>query len=223
LNRLVPGKSVLVHPHPTYDRFPRAAEPQTSRGRLELLFFGFIRPYKGLDTLVNALAKLADPEVYLTVVGEPWYSTRELEANIRASGAPNVELHLEYVDDATAAAFFARADLLVLPYRAATGSGVAALAYHYDRPVLATRVGGLRDVVEEGRTGFLVDPDSPAQLVDRLRSVTREQLEQMRRYISSDKLRFTWGSLAGALIDLANEIGTGAAHRRAAAVQEACE
>jgi glycosyltransferase involved in cell wall biosynthesis len=110
-----PGKQILVHPHPTYDRFPAAVQPPPRRGRLELLFFGFIRPYKGLDTLIAAMAKLNDPAVYLTVVGEPWGSAERLRADVQASGASSVELHLDYVDDASAARFFARADLVVLP------------------------------------------------------------------------------------------------------------
>lgn len=203
LGHRFPGKSVVLHPHPTYDRFPAATDPQPRRGRLELLFFGFIRSYKGLDLLVEALAKLNDREVYLTVVGEPWCDPNELRASVRTSGAPNIELYLEYVDDAAAANFFARADLVVLPYRSASGSGVAAVAYHYERPVLATSVGGLLDVVEEGRTGFLVESDSPDRLAESLRSLTRDRLCLMHEHIRSSKPRFTWESLTGSLIGLA--------------------
>src|SRR6185312_3572082 len=105
----------------------------------------------------DALASLADTDVHLTVVGEPWCKPAELRARVQASGAPNVDLHLEYVDEAAMSGFFARADLVVLPYRTETPSAVAALAYHFDRPILATRVNGLKDVVEEGHTGWLVD------------------------------------------------------------------
>jgi glycosyltransferase involved in cell wall biosynthesis len=204
LRQWFPEKPVLLQPVPAWDRFPPALNPRPQRGRLELLFFGFIRPYKGLDTLVDAVARLADQDVHLTVVGEPWCPPQELRARIQASGAPNIELHLEYVDDNAVADFFARADLVVLPYRAATPSAVAAVAYHYDRPVLASRVPGLREVVEEGRTGFLVDPDSPDQLADQLRSITRVQLQQMRPNVQAYKSRFTWDSLAAAAIDFAS-------------------
>jgi glycosyltransferase involved in cell wall biosynthesis len=206
LRRQFPGKHVVVHPHPTYDRFPAPMQPLPRRGRLELLFFGFIRPYKGLDTLIAALAKLNDPEVHLSIVGEPWCPVDQLRAEVQASGAPNVDLHLDYVDDESAARFFARADLVVLPYRAATSSGVAAVAYHYDRPILATRVGGLPDVIEEGRTGFLVDADSPEQLAACLKHLSRERLDAMGSAVRSFKSRFTWDSLATALLGLADPL-----------------
>jgi glycosyltransferase involved in cell wall biosynthesis len=126
---------------------------------------------------------------------------------VRASGAPNVDLHLEYVDEASMARFFARADLVVLPYRTETPSAVAALAYHFDRPILATRVNGLKDVVEEGHTGWLIDPDSPEQLAGRLRSLTRPQLQQMRPAVRDYKSRFNWQTLAAMVLRLAGEIG----------------
>jgi glycosyltransferase involved in cell wall biosynthesis len=171
-----------------------------------LLFFGFIRPYKGLDIVIDALGRLRDSNIHLTVVGEPWGSVEDLLKHVHASGAPNVELHLEYVDDATAAHFFCRADIVVLPYRAATPSAVAALAYHYERPVLATRVGGLEDTVEDGRTGFLIDPNAPDQLAERLQTIDRSRLKQMQPYVREYAARFTWRSLATAVAALADEI-----------------
>lgn len=206
LRRQFPSKHVVVHPHPTYDRFPEPLQPPVGRGRLELLFFGFIRPYKGLDTLISALARLNDPAVHLSVVGEPWCQVERLRADVEASGAPNVHLHLDYVDDASAASFFARADLVVLPYRSATSSGVAAVAYHYDRPILATRVGGLPDVVQEGRTGFLVDAESPGQIAACIKELTRERLNNMRGAVRSIKTRFTWDSLAMTLVELPKQL-----------------
>ncbi len=68
--------------------------------------------------------------MHLTVVGEPWCPAEQLRAEVQASGAPSVELHLNYVDDASAARFFARADLILLPYRSETSSAVASVAYH---------------------------------------------------------------------------------------------
>lgn len=198
-----PGKAVVVHPHPTYDRFPPPATQLPKRGRLELLFFGFIRPYKGIDVLIDALARVNDTQVYLTVVGEPWGNPDELRKRIENMCAPNVELHLDYVDDQTAANFFGRADLVVLPYRSATGSGVAAMAFHYDCPVLATRTGAFPDVIEEGKTGFLVAPGSVEELADAIRRLTRTRLTPMRENVHEGKARFTWDSLADCIVQLA--------------------
>lgn len=206
LKQRFPGKAIRLHPHPTYDSYPPPIKILPKRGRLELLFFGFIRPYKGLDSLIDALAQLADRDVYLTVVGEPWCKPVELERRVRESGAPNVELHLEYVDASAAANYFSRTDLVVLPYRKATGSGVAAMAYHYDKPVLATRVGGFPDVIEDGRTGFLVDPDSPHQLAAALQTLDRSTLAPVVNRVRDYKNRFTWSSLADTLIELAQTL-----------------
>jgi glycosyltransferase involved in cell wall biosynthesis len=203
LKQRFPSKAIRMHPHPTYDNYPPPTKVLPKRGRLELLFFGFIRPYKGLDSLIDALAQLADRDVYLTVAGEPWCKPGELQRRIRESGAPNVELHLEYVDASAAADYFSRADLVVVPYRKATGSGVAAMAYHYDKPVLATRVGGFPDVIEDGRTGFLIDPDSPHQLATAIRTLDRDTLAPLVAQVRVYKNRFTWSSLADTLIDLA--------------------
>ena len=203
LRRLFPAKTVLRHPHPVYDQFPAPAAPLPKRGRLELLFFGFIRPYKGLEALIDALGLLADPEVHLTVIGEPWGDPEALRERVRRSGAPNVELHLRYVDEAMAANHFARADLLVLPYHSASGSGVAAIAQHYGCPILATRVGGLAEIVDEGRTGFLIDPGQPAQWAERLRQMDRGQLARMSATVRADTARSSWSSLAQTLLSLA--------------------
>lgn len=208
LKQMFPAKAIRMHPHPTYDNYPSPAKILPKRGRLELLFFGFIRPYKGLDSLIDALALLADHDVYLTVVGEPWYRPEELQEQVRRSGAPNVELHLGYVDAYAAADYFARADLVVLPYRKATGSGVAAMAYHYDKPVLATRVGGFPDIIEDGRTGFLVDPDSPHQLATTIRTLDRDTLAPLVVQVRDYKNRFTWSSLADILIELVPKMGS---------------
>lgn len=203
LKQMFPAKTIRMHFHPIYDNYPPPKQILPKRGRLELLFFGFIRPYKGLDFLIDALALLADRDVYLTVVGEPWCKPEDLQQRVRGSGAPNIELHLEYVDASAAANYFSRTDLVVLPYRKASGSGVAAMAYHYDKPVLATRVGGFPDVIEEGRTGFLVDPDSPHQLATVIRTLSRGTLAPMATWVREYKGRFTWSSLADTLVELA--------------------
>lgn len=196
------GKTVVMHPIPPYDQFPPPSIKLPKRGRLELLFFGFIRPYKGLDVLINALAMLNDMQVYLTVVGEPWCSPEELRKRIETTYAPNIDLHLDYVDDQTAANFFSRADLVVLPYLSASGSAVAAMAFHYECPILATRTGAFPDVIDDGKTGFLVDTGSPEQLASCLRSITRERLASLKSNVKASKDRFTWDSLADVLIGI---------------------
>lgn len=202
LRHAFPHKRVVVHAHPTYDQFPPPSTAMAKRGRLEILFFGFVRPYKGLDVLVQALAHLDDSSVYLTVVGEPWIRAEQLRARIAELHAPNVELHLDYVDDRSAANFFGRADLVALPYRSASGSGVLAMAFHYGCPVLATRTGAFPDIIEPGVNGFLVDPDSVDQLTGCIRKLTREYLSSLRTNVRAVKDTLSWQSLASAVAGL---------------------
>lgn len=192
-----PTKPLARHPIPVYGHYPAARTNLPKRGRLELLFFGFIRPYKGLDLLIEALATLNDQEVFLTVVGEPWGDASILVE--QSKSAPNVELHLAYTSDEEAAQYFVRADLVVLPYRAATGSAVAAVAHNYEKPILATRVGGLPDVVVHGETGFLVPPNDSDALAEAIRRVTREDAERLSAGVRTFKARWNWSTLAAEL------------------------
>lgn len=202
LERLRPGAALLQRLHPIYDRFPRPTVKLPVRGRLEVLFFGFIRSYKGLPVLLEALRLLDDEEVHVTIVGESW--DREDGARIEAlrrQTRVNVEARLEYVDDETAAAYFDRADVVVLPYLNATGSGVVALAYHYGKPVIASAVGGLRDAVLPGTTGWLIEPGSAAELCDTLRSTCRNSTMAMKEGIASFVSENSWDGFASQVID----------------------
>jgi glycosyltransferase involved in cell wall biosynthesis len=201
-----PSSPVLHRLHPIYDHFPAPTNPLPRRGRLELLFFGFIRPYKGLELLVEALAKLQDHDVFLTVVGEVWGNADAMRSDLMTRGAPNLELRLEYVDWMTAANYFARADVVVLPYLSATGSGVAALAYHYRKPVLATCVGGLRDAVVEGQTGWLQPPNSADCLASAIARLRREEAASMAPLIDEFCREHSWNKMAEAICQLSRSL-----------------
>lgn len=201
LQRRFPHRPVIHHCHPAYAHYPTATGVKPKRGKLELLFFGFIRPYKGLDVLLDAMEQLDGAEVFLTVVGEPWGDVDRLRS--RMAAMPNVETHLGYAADAEVAEYFARADFVVLPYRAATGSGVAALAFQYDTPIIATRVGGLADVVSDGETGILIEPNDASALRTAIRGVNRDTARTLAGGLQRFKRSDDWGSLAAALGSLA--------------------
>jgi len=200
LSRL-PAASIAVHPHPVYHQFPEARQVLPRRAAVELLFFGIVRPYKGLDLLLEAMVSLIDLDVCLSVVGEFWdgeNAAREFVAANRL--AEKVEIVAHYVPDSEAAAYFERSDVVVLPYRSATGSGVIPVAYHYDKPVIVTRVGGFPDVVSAGETGLIVEPGSVPELVAAIKAVisgnricTVAGFERMRK-------RMTWDGLADACL-----------------------
>ncbi len=205
---MIPDAEVTVHPHPVYEQFPPATGALPKEHELELLFFGFVRPYKGLDVLIEALPLVRDDlDVRLTVAGEFWQGGEETRTRIAELGVgERVDIVEGYLSDADAAEYFARADAVALPYRSATGSGVVAVAYHYDKPVIVTRVGGLPDVVEDGRTGFVVPPESPESLARAIERLAETDLEAMGREVHRFKdEKLTWEGLASAILSLAGD------------------
>ena len=203
LAELIPDARPVLHLHPAYDQFPEACGVLPREHGLELLFFGFVRPYKGLDLLIEALALLpADLDVRLTVAGEFWHGPEETMRRIEEIGiADKVEIVGRYLTEAEVAEYFARADALVLPYRSATGSGVVAIAHHYEKPVIVTRVGGLPDVVEDGVTGFVVEPESPKSLATAIVNLAGSDLGCMIEAVRVFKAReLTWEGLADAVL-----------------------
>lgn len=200
---IIPDASVCVHPHPIYNQFPPPdGRIPHRRARVELLFFGFVRPYKGLDTLLSALALLkGSKSIRLTVAGEFWKGEKQTLEEIKRLGLEDiVDIDPGYHSDQETANIFSRADYVVLPYKNASGSGVVPIAYHYGKPVVVTRVGGLPDVVQHGRTGFIVAPDDPQALASQLRELLNIDPSRFRPHIERMKKRMSWGSLANLLL-----------------------
>jgi glycosyltransferase involved in cell wall biosynthesis len=197
-----PQCEVLVYPHPTHVHFPPARGSLPRRAALELLFFGFVRPYKGLDVLLDAMALLEGRDAHLTIAGEFWSGLDDCRARIASLELERrVELLPRYHSEQETAELFARADAVVLPYRSATGSAVIPLAYHYGKPVIATRVGGLPEVVLEDRTGLLVPPGSPAALASAIISMSASRAAGMRAGIEAHAASMTWDGLAKTVLD----------------------
>jgi glycosyltransferase involved in cell wall biosynthesis len=134
---------------------------------LHLLFFGFVRPYKGLDVLLNAIGILKEYDISLEIVGEFWNGKNEYITLIKELGiSSKVTIVDTYVPDNEMSQYFSRADLVVLPYRKSITSGVIATAYGFKKPVLATNVGGFYEVIQDGFTGKIVTSDDPQTFAD---------------------------------------------------------
>lgn len=166
---------ITVSPHPVYDHFNAAEiDPASARARLGLncervlLFFGFIREYKGLRYLLQSLPLILDRfRVHLVVAGESWEDVgpyRELIERLHLG--ERVTMHTGYVSDERVATYFAAADLVVVPYTSATQSGIVQLAHGFRKPVVVGNVGGIPEAVEQGRTGYLVPPRNPEAIAE---------------------------------------------------------
>jgi glycosyltransferase involved in cell wall biosynthesis len=173
LQSLIPDKPHLNLLHPLYDIFPGEEMPKSeARAKLGLdeddriaLYFGLIRPYKGVDVLLKSFQNLLDiPRLKLLIVGEIYSDKEMLLELIGKLPSDRVRLVDRYIPTKEVAQYFRCADVVVLPYRSATQSGIVPIAYRCERPVIVSRVGGLPDVVDEGKSGFLVEPGDPQDL-----------------------------------------------------------
>jgi glycosyltransferase involved in cell wall biosynthesis len=199
-------------PHPVYAIFGDAIDRADARRRLGLdtprvlLFFGYVRGYKGLPVLLRTLPLLPHlAETTLVVAGEFYEGKEEAEALISSLGLQDrVRLVDRYIPNEEVRLFFSAADVAVLPYRSATQSGIIQIAYQFDRPVITTDVGGLREVVDEGRTGFAVPPEDPAALAEAIgRFYAARGTTDFEANVRAWKSQFSWARLVEAIEELA--------------------
>lgn len=201
LANLIPETRITVHPHPIYNQFPPSQKNLPRRARLELLFYGLVRPYKGLDILIEAMQLLKNEDIFLTVAGEWWDRDPVLQRRI-SDLKEKVEVVDRYVTQEETAEYFSRADVVVLPYRSASGTGVIPIAYHYGKPVIATTVGGLPEVVVDGVSGQLVKPEDPQALSDIIREFLYKDPADMYEGVKRTAESMTWDSLADCILGL---------------------
>jgi glycosyltransferase involved in cell wall biosynthesis len=213
---LLPGAPVSVTDHPIYDVFAEHARPSSeAREQLGLdadapvvLYFGFVRQYKGLKYLLEAVPDARDalPGLHLLVVGEFWDSPDEYLDRIRDLGiAECVTVHDAYVPNEEVALYFCAADIVALPYVSASASGIIQIAYGFDKPVLTTRVGSLPEVVEDGSTGYLVEPGDSAALAGALKDFFEGgRGEELSRNVSEYRERFSWDRFAEQVEEILN-------------------
>lgn len=217
LRRIMKGARVEVRPHPIYDFFKRGdLNRDEARGRIGagagplVLFFGYIRPYKGLRYLLEAMPLIHERTgARLFVVGEFYEESGPYMELVRTLGIADIVTFVDrYVANEEVGDFFAASDLVVLPYVSATQSGIVQISLAFDRPVVVTAVGGLPEVVAEGKTGFVVPPeDSQALAEAAVRFFEEGWADRMAPHFVEEKKRFSWSEMAGALERLVADLG----------------
>jgi glycosyltransferase involved in cell wall biosynthesis len=155
------------------------------------LFFGHVRPFKGLDIALRAWRELKT-EVTLVVAGEAWWKG-EAEYRALAAGLNSIRFDFRFIPDAEIATYFAAADVVLAPYRIEAQSGVALTAFHFARPVIATNVGGLPEIIEEGVNGMLVPPEDPVALARAVDAFfVRDDRATMERHAAAAARKYSW-------------------------------
>lgn len=197
-------------PHPIYDHYGELVDKAEARRQLGLhengkyvLFFGFIRDYKGLDLLLDAFGdiRLQDSGVRLLVAGEFYgdpkpYLDRINELDISDS----VVMHNDYIPDDRVNLYFRACDIVAQPYKTATQSGVTQVAFHFEKPMLVTNVGGLPEIVPDGKVGYVVEPDAQ-QIADALVRFYKEGREEaFTEGVREEKKKYSWDRMTKAVI-----------------------
>ncbi len=204
----LPGRPAAVFPHPVFDDLPEPTGALPRRAPLELLFFGLVRPYKGLDLAIDAFAASGRADARLTIAGEFWDGLEEARARIARLGlGDRVEIIPRFVSDAEAAELFARADAALLPYRSATGSGVIPTACRYGRAAICSDLPGLASVVEDGRTGRLFPAGDADALARIIAGLDRDEAARMGAAAAAFGRTLSWERFAALLLDPIAEPG----------------
>ena len=206
-----PAAPVRLVRHPAYSFYRRwDTEPPGPGEKPCILFFGNIRAYKGLDVLIEAFGKVRpELEAELVVAGEFYTDPRPLKARVRALGLDGAVSWTDgYVPNREVPALFRRAHVVALPYRSATQSGIVPLAYQFGVPVIASDVGGLSEVVLDGRTGLLFPAGDADRLARLLVDYFRRNLgERFRPHVREFRRQLGWDRVAGPLLELARSLG----------------
>jgi glycosyltransferase involved in cell wall biosynthesis len=206
--------AVLVQ-HPLYDTFGERMDKQAAREKLGLggegklaLFFGFIRHYKGLDLLLQAMndSRIKEAGIKLLVAGE-FYEDEKLYRQLidQHQLADTVILRSNFIPDSEVRYYFCAADVVVQPYRNATQSGVTPLAYHFEKPMIVTNVGGLPSLVPHEKSGLVCEPVPPS-IADALLRFYQLGEQYFIPHLRTEKQKYAWSNLTGAVYRLAEAI-----------------
>ena len=217
LLRIKPDSKFTVIQHPLYSHFGDKKERKTAEekfglkpGMKNLLFFGLIREYKGLDILLEAFRLLPD-DYQLIIAGEPYGSFERYSDIIRSlptSAQERIFMDLKYIKDSEVTDYFSASDLAVLPYRSATQSGISSVSYHFEVPMIVTDVGGLKETIGDRGTGIVASEISPEAISKEIlrffgsEEIRRNCIENIRK----EKERLSWKTFAEKLTDFIEQL-----------------
>lgn len=207
--RTFTDKPATFAPHPLYDNFGALLSKEEACRALGLdpmekylLFFGFIRKYKGLDILLEAMGdeRLKTAGIKLIVAGE-FYTDRQVYDDLIDKYQLRDRIHLftDFIPDSEVRRYFCASDLVVLPYHNATQSGISQVAYHFEKPMVVSNVGGLPEVVPDGKVGFVTEPDPAAIANAILKFFEPNSLPGLQENLVAEKAKYSWATFTESL------------------------
>ncbi len=203
---------VRLNPHPLFDNFGESINPNQAKIKLGIdpfsryiLFFGFIRDYKGLDWLLKAFAddRMKDMNIKLIVAGEFYTDAKPyLEMIDSLELNDKVILKTDFIPDDEVNLYFSCADLVAQPYKSATQSGVTQIGYHFEKSMLVTNVGGLPEIIPNNIIGYVVEPEIKAISDALFDFFTTDKKNIFEKNIKEEKKRFLWSTMTGTILEL---------------------
>jgi glycosyltransferase involved in cell wall biosynthesis len=199
-------------PHPLYDNFGEKVDKEIARAKLSLpkepfifLFFGFIRKYKGLDWLLeatNLLSKKTNQPFNVLIAGEFYEDKAPYEAQISSLKlGPHLILKTDFIADSEVKYYLCAADAVVKPYKNATQSGVTPLAYHFDVPMIVTRVGALPDMVPHEKVGLVCEPHADA-IADAMLNMMQSGTARFLPGLHEEKKQYSWKRMCEEIVNI---------------------
>ena len=203
------AKPRTLCPHPLFDSFGERISRDEALKFLGLdgntrylLFFGLVRAYKGLDLLIDAFAdeRLRKYPLKLIIAGEFYDDPKPYLEQIEKVGVNDlVILHNQFINDTDVKYYFNIADMVVQPYKSATQSGVTQIAYHFEKPMLVTNVGGLGEIIPDGKVGYVVEPN-PIAIADALVDFCEnDRYEKFVEGVRDEKKKYEWSNMTDAI------------------------
>ena len=218
LKALKTNAKVVKRFHPIYDNYGKKVDKEKSKKQLNIkskhviLFFGIIREYKGLDVLIESINILKSKfeDFHLLIVGECYENISKYYSLIKKYQLDEIITFInEYVPDKEVAKYFSCSDVVVLPYKTASQSGVIQIAYNFDVPIITTDVGGLSEYIDDGKTGFLVRSNNPSELSEVLyKNIENNHFNELSDNIKEYKKKFSWEYFIDGINEISKDLWT---------------
>ena len=216
IETFIPNPKTKFIPHPIYDIFGDAISKEEARTHLDVgqdekivLFFGFIRKYKGLDLLLDAFGKevLKSKNIKLIVAGEFYDDEKPYLDQIRNLGIEDkVVLKKDFIPSDDVKHYFCAADIIAQPYKTATQSGVTQIGYHFDKPMLVTKVGGLAEIIPHNKVGYVCDVDAQSIANSLSDFFENNREKEFVTNVIEEKKKFSWENMVHGITDLVKSL-----------------